>query len=302
VEVATLDIAAEYRLQPQASLNGTGASFPAPVPRRHDSHKGSFGDVLILGGAAGMMGAPVLAARAAAHCGAGRVLVGFVAEPPLYDGAYPELMFRKASSVELGKAAVVAGPGLGQASQARSILVNALNAAQHLVLDADALNQIAADTELQKTLSTREAFSILTPHPLEAARLLGVSAERVQSNRLHHARLLAQQYCAVVILKGSGSIVAEPSGRVYVNTTGNPALATAGSGDVLAGVCGALLAQHLSPIDAARLATHIHGLAADVLVEQGLGPIGIGASELIPAIRTCLNKLVEDQAGNIQVF
>ncbi len=137
---------------------------------------------------------------------------------------------------------------------------------------------------------------MLTPHPLEAARLLGITSMEVQADRLQAARRLTRETNATVILKGSGTVIAGAHDKVVINTTGNPALAVAGTGDILAGLCGALLAQGWSDWEAALAAVWLHGTAADMLVEQGVGPIGLCASELIPAIRTALNLMVEEYA------
>ena len=136
----------------------------------------------------------------------------------------------------------------------------------------------------------------MTPHPLEAARLLQSSTHAVQSDRLEAARGLARRFQSVVVLKGSGSVIARPDGEIAINTTGNAALATAGTGDVLAGICGALFAQGFPAWQAALAATWLHGQAADTLVQQGIGPIGLTATELIPAVRTLLNQLTEAHA------
>ncbi|NVE01301.1 ADP/ATP-dependent (S)-NAD(P)H-hydrate dehydratase, partial [Massilia sp. BJB1822] len=133
--------------------------------------------------------------------------------------------------------------------------------------------------------------TVLTPHPLEAARLLGISAAEIQRDRIGNARALAAQLQAYVVLKGSGSVIAAPDGRIVINTTGNPALATAGTGDILAGLCGSLLAQGWPAWEATLAAVWLHGMAADVLVADGCGPIGITASELLPAIRVAHNRM-----------
>jgi len=145
---------------------------------------------------------------------------------------------------------------------------------------------------LRQQLVARRDASLLTPHPLEAARLLASTSAAIQVNRLAAARQLARDLNAIVILKGSGSVIAQPRGNLAINPTGNAALATAGSGDVLAGICGALLAQGWLVWEAALAAAWIHGKAADLLVQQGVGPIGLTAGELIPVIRNVLNRLV----------
>jgi hydroxyethylthiazole kinase-like uncharacterized protein yjeF len=263
------------------------------LPRRQqNSHKGTYGDVLVIGGAEGMCGATILAARAAAQCGAGRVYAGFLGSPPAYDPPHPELMLRAASAIPWLDQVVVIGPGMGQDDVAREMLARALRHPHALVLDADALNLLADDSHLQDLLQRRSAPSLLTPHPLEAARLLGLSASQIQARRLEYARLLAARLNSVVVLKGSGSLICRPDGELVVNTSGNPALASGGTGDVLAGVCGALLAQGLNAFDAAQFAVYLHGYGADQLLQQGIGPVGLGASELIPAIRNALNHLL----------
>lgn len=292
VHVADLDIEHSHVPGAHIHLNSIAAFSAFLRPRAHNSHKGSFGDVIIIGGAHGMSGAPILAARAAAKCGAGRVFAAFLDEPPAYDSMQPELMCRAASEMDLSSSTLVAGPGLGTSREAHDMLAKALHSRQQLVLDADALNLVATEPGLQQILSQREAPSLMTPHPLEAARLLQVSTKEIQADRLSAARLLALQFNATVILKGSGSIIAKADGEIMINPTGNPALATAGTGDVLAGICGALLAQHFPAWNAALAACWLHGEAADILVSEGIGPIGMTAGELIPCVRTILNQLV----------
>lgn len=277
---------------PAAELNSPALFLSTAQKRRHASHKGSYGDVAIIGGATGMAGAAVLAARMAAFTGAGRVFAGFIDLAPTYDSLHPELMCRSANQIDLTRGTLVIGPGLGMSRHAHDLLSKALSTYQPMVLDADALNIIANEPALQIKLTKRQANTILTPHPLEAARLLNSSSADIQADRLHAAAALAATFNCVIILKGSGSVIAHPDGRLIINTTGNPALATAGSGDVLAGLCGALIAQnHIASWEAALAATWLHGDAADRLVSMKIGPIGLTASELIPEIRNGLNQL-----------
>ncbi len=291
IQVAMLGISPTLFPSAHTHLNDPQL-FAGTIHRRpHDSHKGSFGDVAVLGGAEGMQGAPLLAARAALKCGAGRVYVAFIDAAPAYDGTQPELMCRRADGFDFSNAIVVAGPGAGMSDKASALLDRVIDCDLPVVLDADALNLVADEPGLQHKLARRQAATLLTPHPLEAARLLGLSAAEIQANRLAAARKLAGQFNAIVILKGSGTVIASPDGAAVINPTGNPALATAGTGDVLAGVCGALLAQQLPPWQAALAAVWLHGHAADLLVTQGIGPIGLTAGELIPAIRSALNLL-----------
>ncbi|MFZ6644666.1 NAD(P)H-hydrate dehydratase [Undibacterium sp. TJN25] len=305
VEVADLAIDKQFRQAPKAQLSHQMMFAAMLAPRLHNSNKGSFGDVLIVGGAEGMAGAVLLSARAAAHCGAGRTFIGFVAEPPAYDSQNPELMFRRAGDADFSAAAVVIGPGLGQSPEAKQVLEKALRQAKKLVVDADALNLVAADSGLQDLLVARADAAhstILTPHPLEAARLLGSTSAEIQADRLHAARTLASRFKATVVLKGSGSVIADENGNVVINHTGNPALATAGTGDILAGICGSLLARNANAAEVAALAVCLHGLAADKLVAHGIGPIGVTSAELIQAVRNCLNEMLADSSGAADVY
>ncbi|MFA9219167.1 MAG: NAD(P)H-hydrate dehydratase, partial [Sphingomonadaceae bacterium] len=261
--------------------------------RRHNSHKGSYGNVAVIGGAHGMGGAPILAARAALYSGAGKVYALFSEQAPAYDSQHAELMCRLASDVDFNSAVLVIGPGLGHAQNALDLLVRAIASDSLLLADADALNLLASDPVLQTALAHRPASSVLTPHPLEAARLLGISIAEVQADRVGAARQLAALLSAIVVLKGSGTVIAAPDGDAVINTSGNAALATAGTGDVLSGLCGALLAQGWPRWEAALAAVWLHGMAADVLVSDGTGPIGVTAGELIPAIRVALNRMVQ---------
>ena len=296
VTVAGLDIDAAHYPAAVIHLNDVALFAGAARQRRQNTHKGSFGNVAVLGGAAGMSGAPILAGRAALHAGAGRVYLYFAGPALQSDAGQPELMCRAAHGADFDSAVTVAGPGLGGSDEAAHLLEAALASPLPLVADADGLNLIAARPALAARLRGRKAPTILTPHPLEAARLLGVGIGAIARDRIDSARRLAAGLHAIVILKGSGTVIAAPDGAIVINPTGNPALATAGTGDVLAGLCGALLAQGWPAWEAALGAVWLHGMAADVLVADGVGPIGLTAGELIPAIRTALNRLVAQRA------
>ena len=290
VQVAMLDV--EVQETAQARLNGPALFGASLMPRRRNSHKGSFGDVAVLGGAPGMLGAALLAARGALYAGAGRVLVAALDTSIAIDPTQPEIMFRDAVGFAFERRTVVAGPGLGDGSQAMRLLGKVIDGSGPLLLDADGLNLVAASPDLQERLARHDGPVVLTPHPLEAARLLGVTAAIVQADRLENARELAQRLNAVVVLKGAGSIIARPDGEIAINPTGNPGLATGGSGDVLAGLCGALLGQGWPAWEATLGAVWLHGAAADRLVADGAGPIGLTAGELPRAIRAGINALV----------
>lgn len=262
-------------------------------PRPLNSHKGQFGSVAVLGGAPGMTGAALLAARGALAAGAGRVYVGLLHEAALtVDCLQPELMLRPPATLpDLASVSVIAaGPGLGTSAAAVAHLEAAIGRTVPLVLDADALNLIAAEPALQEAVSRRSAPTLMTPHPAEAARLLDTTVEAVQRQRVEAASRLAARFNAWVALKGVGTVCAGPTAPWFINTSGNPGLASAGTGDVLTGIVAALLAQGLGPREALLAGVHVHGLAADRLVEQGIGPIGLTASELIGAVRRLLNE------------
>lgn len=236
----------------------------------HASHKGSFGDVAVIGGestaSTHMTGAALLAASAALHAGAGRVFVALLGNAPglSIDPEQPELMFRSPEALDMANQVIVCGCGGGHSVAA--ILAKVLSTARRLVLDADALNAIATDPQLQTQLKARHGrgySTVLTPHPLEAARLIGSSAAAVQADRLNAARQLAERFNCEVVLKGSGTIIAGPGRAAWINPTGNALLATAGTGDVLAGLIGAFLAWGQSSLDAAKNAVFEHAQRAD---------------------------------------
>jgi len=262
----TLDTAADETCT-TAWLTG-----PPPAAHRvHASHKGSYGDVAVVGGEGlarrgmGMEGAALLAAGAALHAGAGRVLLALLDGAALPAALWaPELMQRRFEVLELEALTVVCGCGGGEA--VAEVLPAVLARAARLVLDADALNAIASSAALQTALAKRAAFrqgTILTPHPLEAARLLGCSAQAVQADRLAAAQSLVQRFGCVCVLKGSGSVVAGPGRVPAINPTGNARLATAGTGDVLAGMLGAHWATGKESFAAACSAVYQHGRLAD---------------------------------------
>jgi hydroxyethylthiazole kinase-like uncharacterized protein yjeF len=184
---------------------------------------------------------------------------------------------------------LAAGPGMGQSEAAQKALGAAIKTALPLVLDADALNLIASTRALATAVSKRKAPTLMTPHPAEAARLLGQETSEVQANRIRAAKQMAERYRSLVLLKGNGSIVAHPDGRWWINATGNPGMASAGMGDVLTGVLAALLAQGAEPLRGLLAAVYLHGAAADALVASGTGPVGLTASEVIDSARALLN-------------
>jgi len=292
VHLADLGLDAASLAPPEGQLV-TGAIVEAPLlARPRNFHKGLAGSLAIVGGAAGMVGAALLAGRAAIRLGAGKVFLGLLTDhPPYVDYAQPELMLRKPEQLlaDVPLTAVAAGPGLGTDSAAQRVLAQALRLDVPLVLDADALNLIAAYGVLQSAVQSRKTATLLTPHPAECARLLEATTADVQSDRIGAAKRLAARFKSWVALKGNGTVVASPEGRWWVNASGNPGMASAGMGDVLTGIAGALAAQGMDAEDALIAAVYLHGAAADALVARGAGPVGLTAGELIDEARQLAN-------------
>ena len=257
--------------------------------RAHASHKGQFGHVLLLGGERGFGGAVRLAGEAALRCGAGKLsVVTRQCHVAALLAGCPEMMVHASESGDVPMSlldhadVLILGPGLGQQDWGRALWRQALDAPQPIVLDADALNMLV---DSPRDFSARSV--VMTPHPGEAARLLGCDVDAIQCDRFAAARTLAHHHGAVVVLKGAGSLVAAPDGRVAVCPWGNPGMASGGMGDVLSGVIGALLAQGLDPWSAATLGTGVHSRAADMAAAAGQR--GLLASDLFLPLRTLLN-------------
>ena len=300
---AAVDYCGEVMIEP---LGINAQYYPAPThylintpPWRHllhrqaNTHKGLYGSVAVIGGDSGMQGAALLAARSALYTGAGKVYVGFMATHyPVVDLTLPDVMLHPAAKLlnhPVLLSVIAIGPGLGKSKEAADILAQALRADLPLVLDADALNLLSVLPELAAQVQTRQAQTLLTPHPAEAARLLDVSTKAIQAQRITYAKQLAQMMQSHVILKGAGSIYSDGN-SIYINHTGNAALSVAGQGDVLTGLIASLLAQHLPPSQAALLAMYIHGKAAEKwCTDYPLG-LGLTASETILLIRHLLNQ------------
>ena len=293
LKLDTLGIDPAKLLEPEGMLLGEEILVRAVTPRPRNFHKGQAGSVGVLGGAAGMVGAAVIAGRAALKCGAGRVYLGLLTpRAPCVDYAQPELMLRKPKEL-FAKSLVnvlVAGPGMGKADSTGKLLAAALVAPVPIVVDADALNLIAASRALAASLAKRKAAAVLTPHPAEAARLLDATTVGVQADRVASARAIARRYRSWVVLKGHGSVIAAPDGKFWINPSGNPGMASAGMGDALSGMIAALIAQGVEPLRALLAGVYLHGAAADALAASGAGPIGITASDVIGRARALLNR------------
>ncbi len=283
-------------------IDAAAAAALLPPRRGRDAHKGRFGDVLVISGTPSMRGAATLAALGAQAVGAGRIHVGLDDATASADPARPELMARaldaSADDPEraLGPAtALVVGCGLGRDARAARLLAAALEHPAALVLDADGLNGVAADGRLFERLAARAARgrpSVLTPHPLEAARLLGVQTADVQADRIGSACRLAAATGACVVLKGAGTVVARPDCDWAIIDSGGPILSVAGTGDVLAGTIAGLLAAGLPATAAAACGAWLHGAAGDALAASPdwRGGVGLPASRLPDAIRAVVNR------------
>jgi ADP-dependent NAD(P)H-hydrate dehydratase / NAD(P)H-hydrate epimerase len=299
-EVHSIDIGIP-RGAPMAARIGLMRSAVAELlPRRAgDSTKFVSGQVVVAGGSRGLTGAPRMAAQAAMRAGAGYVIacVPAAAQDPLVSAATPELMTRGVAendgafepaavaqtieSIRPG-GALALGPGIGRSEEAVAFArALALQAKAPMVLDADGLN---AHAGCLAELRGRRAPTVLTPHAGELARLLELDSEQIERERLRHVRAAAEQSGAVVVLKGDDSLIADPSGYVAVSRGGSPALATAGTGDVLTGVVAALLAQGLDPFEAASAAVWLHAAAGREAARRHGAPEGVIASDVIEAL------------------
>jgi len=285
-------------LEPRA----VGALLPL---RAATAHKGTFGHVLVIAGSRGKLGAGLLACEGAGGGGAGLTTLAVPASlQPLAEARVPEVMTASIDddgagvacrpapaaleALLRGRTVVVCGPGLGQGEGPRALLDALLRAATvPLVIDADGLNAVAGT----RLLAHHRSPVVATPHPGEMARLLGCSTAQVQEDRVAAARGFAAAEGVVVVLKGAGTVVAAPDGRCAISRTGNPGLASGGSGDVLAGVTGAMLAQGLTPFDAACFATFVHGRAADAVTVRRGGTPGLLARDLLAELPTAIAGL-----------
>jgi hydroxyethylthiazole kinase-like uncharacterized protein yjeF len=288
LELATLGVpeSVHASVLPDARL----LTVDALPPRDRYANKGNYGHVLVIGGDHGMAGAVHLAGESALRTGAGLVSVATrAAHVFALNAARPELMAHgvdgpQALAAQLEGISVLAlGPGLGQTAWGHALWLTALDANKPLVLDADGLNLLAREPR------QFEAPTVLTPHPGEAGRLLGMSTRAVEQDRFAAARELARRYRAVVVLKGAGSLVADPDGRLDVCPWGNPGMASGGMGDLLTGVVAALLAQGCSAWQAACLGVGLHARAGDRAARQG--ERGLLASDLMASIRALGNGM-----------
>lgn len=262
------------------------------MTRPTDSHKGMFGTLAVIGGSSTMVGAALLAGRAALKMGSGLVHVGLLSEIPLaVDGAQPELMLHSApDTLHLPNLSVLAvGCGMADDPTAQHTLLEAIMHPAPLVLDAGALNLVANYFGLQRRLSMRKEPALLTPHPGEAARLLRCTPAEVQADRAAAATRLAKTYGCPVVLKGANTLCATREGKLFINPTGNPGMSGPGMGDVLTGMIASFVGQGLKVEDAMLLGVYLHGAAGDDLAKQHI-TVGMTATELTNTARKLLNQ------------
>lgn len=307
VEVVDIGVPREATEDPSIKWNLLGAEDMrrALKPRKADSHKGSFGHLFVLAGSPGMTGAAFMAGTSAMRAGAGLVTVGVpeslhdimemkttevmtVGLPETADRTFSRAAFDKIKGLLANKTALLMGPGAACSNELADLIGLILRETEvPLVIDADGLNSFAPRIA---SLKEAKAEVVLTPHPGEASRLLGVPVAEIQADRVGAAERLVGETGATVVLKGASTVIAHPSGQVFLNPTGNPGLATAGTGDILAGMLGAFLAQGCGALDAACAAAYIHGLAADE-VKKDMGEAGMMATDLLARIPRLVNSL-----------
>lgn len=260
--------------------------------RKKDSHKGDYGRVLIVAGSSGMLGAAVLASRGALRVGAGLTYLALPSELVNFANTLtPEVItlpFDKIESIEPNVIAV--GPGLSVGNKEKELVLHLLSVVgcrlSAIILDADALNNIAENTDV---LCQAKCPLVMTPHPGELARLINKSIDEIQSNRLDAARSTAARFKCVVVLKGHQTVIADPTGKLYINKTGNPGMAKGGMGDVLTGMIAGIAGQGMSAFDAAVMGVYCHGLAGDLAAKER-GEYAMIASDLLEKIPDAIRK------------
>jgi len=312
LEIAEIGFAPEAigEIAPRGRMIEAAEAASLLEPRSANTHKGTYGHPLVIAGSRGKSGAAILAARGALRMGAGLVtaaIPGSIAA--IVAGGQPELMtepmpdrdghFAAPAAIEdlkalaAGKTALIAGPGMGVSDDTRELVAwlvgEGAQPGRPLLIDADALNLVAALGSA--SLKSARGPVVLTPHPGEMARLIGTSNAAVNADRIGAARRLAEATGAGVLLKGARTVIATPDGGLFINSSGNPGMATAGMGDVLSGIIGALLGQGMAPGAALTLGAFIHGFAADRLAER-LGPVGYLAGEVADELPAAIGSLM----------
>ena len=275
-------------------------------PRPHDAHKGRTGHLLAVAGSPGKTGAATLCAIAGLRSGAGLVTLAVPETlqpmaaahaleimtapiPDNGDGLFSDAGFKSIMTLIEDKRVLALGPGIGTAPQTRDLITRLIpQCLIPMVIDADGINIIAEDPDI---LLKRRADMVLTPHPGEMARLVNTTPAAIQSNRIGHARQFAEKYKVCLVLKGARTVIARPDGHVYINSTGNSGMASAGMGDVLTGMIAGFMAQGYAPDEAARLAVYLHGDAADAMTREK-GPIGYIAGDVMAAVPAAMGRIM----------
>ena len=284
------------------------------LKRKPDTHKGDYGHVFALAGSAGLTGAAYLTSQAAITSGSGLVTLGIPKSlNPIMARKLIEVMARplaetKAQSLSLkafaeikkfcDKIDVLAiGPGLSQNKETQALVRKVISKINKpMVIDADGLNALAGHLDTFRRTKDEGGMTILTPHPGEMARLTGKSRDYVQANRKKVAKEFAKKYNVILVLKGHRTVVASPDGKIYINKTGNPGMASGGVGDVLTGMIASFLGQGLPAFDAARFAVYAHGLAGDLAAKEK-GQLSLIATDVLNKIPTVLKKLGKNMPG-----
>ena len=275
-------------------------------PRKRNSYKGNFGKILVVAGSTGLTGAAYLASEGALRSGSGLVTLAVpkslnntmekklteVMTLPLpdKDGIIAEDVFDSMKSVATRAGAIVYGCGLTECEAVRKTLKSLiLSVTCPIVIDADGLNVIAQNLDILKLICSP---IVLTPHPMELARLCGVSVDKVNANRVDYATKFAQEHNVIVVLKGAGTIIASPEGECFINPTGNAGMATGGTGDILSGIIASLIGQGLSPYNAAITGAYIHGMCGDYAALD-LGMRGMTANDILQYLPRAM-KLIKE--------
>jgi len=282
-------------------------------PRPLDTHKMTYGHLLIIAGSVGKTGAAAMAGEAALKMGTGLVTLGVpkslnpilevklteVMTYPLSDkeGVFSEEALKEVLEILPGKSALAIGPGIGTEGGAKRLTLELLKLSQvPILIDADGINCLVGELEV---LKSKKAPVILTPHPGEMARLLGITSKEVQTQRIELSREFAEKYGVILVLKGSRTVIAEPGGRVFINPTGNPGMASGGTGDILTGMIGGLLAQGMNPLEAAKLGVYLHGLSGDLAKEER-GEVCLVATDLLKYLPQAIREVLKGDVAHIK--
>ncbi len=319
VEVVDIGMPAGIFSKEDARFHLLDDSFVASVlrPRKKNTHKGTYGHTLVIGGSTGKTGAPYMAALGAMRAGAGLATIALpksldkvMSEKTVEVMTYPlpetaastlgDISFSETVKAMKAKTSVVIGPGLGRGDTfgyVRHVVEKCVELGLPVVVDADGLNALSKDISVLKKASKKGGKIVITPHPGEAGRLLGISAKDIQSDRIGFAERLFKETGSTIVLKGAGTIVASKE-KVFINPTGNPGMASAGTGDVLSGIIGAFLSQGIDASSSACAAVYLHGLCGDEVASRR-GEIGLLATDILNELPVVINSLAEKSRSRL---